>query len=253
MIKWKHKLALVALPALLLAGCRIGPIQVTVPTATPPPGAERVLVYKGPVTLSVDAGGFIPGTNVRYVGSTAEGAELRFGDLKAIKKVADSVDWEGTPAEGVRLDLHARVVRFSPQELNLAGTVQITVADPEPEPGEVGEEAPIHYTAPVAYNVARGETIPGTTITYVGEKEQGAELGGVEGYPYRKALDSIVWKGRLRPNVTLELNLRVVRYTEKDLQVTGLADLGLVKLSNSRDVLLSLRLMTPSQTALAAM
>lgn len=227
MITWRCKLALTGLLALALAGCQIGPIRVMLPSPTPPPGAERVLVYEGPVTLSVEAGEFMPGTNVRYVGSTEDGAELHFGDLKAIKKVADSVDWQGTPAEGVRLNLQTRVIRFSAQTLNLAGTAQITLLDPRPEPGAVGAEAPIRYSAPVAYSVARGDMIPGTTITYLGQTEQGAELGGVEGYPYRKALDSIAWEGRLRSNVTLELSVRVVRYTESDLQVTGLATLGI--------------------------
>ncbi len=227
MITLRCRFVLVGLVALVLAGCQLGPLKLLVPTPTPLPGAERVLIYEGPVTLSVEAGELIPGTDVRFVGSTEDGAELRFGDLKAIKKVADSVGWRGMPAEGVALELTTRVVRFTSQVLNLAGTVRVTVADPRPEPGEVSEEAPISYAAPVVYSVARGETIPGTTIIYVGKTAQGAELGGLAGYPYRKALDSLTWEGRLRSNVTLKLEARVVHYTDDELYLTGLAHLGI--------------------------
>ena len=75
----------------------------------------------------------------------------------------------------------------------------------------------------MAYNVARGKYIPGTLVKYLGKEKEGAHLEGVEGHPYRKIADSIVWEGKLRENVYLRLNLRVLFITEDTLRVGGMA------------------------------
>ena len=79
------------------------------------------------------------------------------------------------------------------------------------------------YYAPVAYGMAPGALIPGTLYSYVGTTEEGAELSGIEGYPYRKSGDSIIWNGKLRDGVYLKLNARVVQYDDKGLRVGGIA------------------------------
>mgnify|MGYP001136444779 CR=1 FL=1 len=73
--------------------------------------------------------------------------------------------------------------------------------------------------------VDRGQPIPGTPITYVGQTEDGAELGNVEGYPYRKLGDSIQWEGKLRDGIWLQLNARTAFVTEERLDIIGTADL----------------------------
>jgi hypothetical protein len=77
--------------------------------------------------------------------------------------------------------------------------------------------------APVAYTLKKGETIPGTLLTFKGKADEGAELGGTDDYPYRKVGDSIVWSGAIRENVWLELDVRVGIYTGQSLAVAGLA------------------------------
>ncbi len=81
----------------------------------------------------------------------------------------------------------------------------------------------MHHTVPVLYWVDRGKAIPGTTLTYQGKTDQGALLGGVEGYPYRKTADSILWEGRLRDRVWLQLEGRTGLFDDDRLQVLGLA------------------------------
>ena len=203
---------ILGLLTLAMRGCQGGP-----------PGA---LVYNAPVSYHIAPGEDVPGTTIRYVGSTDKGAELLIGRQKAYKKTADSVDWQGSLTEEVALDLAARVVRFSEETLHLAGTARITVKNPDPRAASLPSEAPLEYHAiPVASFVERGNRLPGTLIEYLGPTDKGAELGGVEGYPYRKTLDSIVWAGRLKEDLFLKLNVRVVRYGEKGLTVTGLASL----------------------------
>jgi hypothetical protein len=79
--------------------------------------------------------------------------------------------------------------------------------------------------APVAYTVQKNGAIPGTLLTYEGKTDEGAELGGMDDYPYRKSGDSIVWTGAIKENVWLQLDLRVGVYTEQTLAVAGLASL----------------------------
>jgi len=48
-------------------------------------------------------------------------------------------------------------------------------------------------------------------------------LGGIDGYPYRKLADSILWEGKLREGVFLRLNVRVLLISDDSLRVGGMA------------------------------
>jgi hypothetical protein len=121
------------------------------------------------------------------------------------------------------MDLALRVIWSTEQTLHSAGTVALTVRNPSPTETPIATESEFRYAVPVMYWVYEGDTIPGTGITYVGRTEQGAELGGVEGYPFRKGADSILWEGKLREDVWLKLDLRTGIYDDNRLQVAGLA------------------------------
>lgn len=212
--------------AILTVGCQIGPVKLTL--ETPTPGSPGELVYNAPIGLSVDVGSFVPGTDIKYVGSSDKGAQILIGDQIAYKQRADSIDWRGSPVADVDLEINSRVAWFNEQALNVAGTARIVVKNVVPQAAPVGN-APIEYRAPVGYSIPRGGFIPGTRISYVGSTEdQGAELGGVEGWPYRQMVDSILWEGKLKDNVTLRLDVRVVRFDEESLEVGGLATIGIV-------------------------
>lgn len=86
----------------------------------------------------------------------------------------------------MRLTLALRVVWYDEDGLQAVGTVELAVQAPQPLPMPARKEGPLHYTVPILYWVNRDEAIPGTTVTYQGKMDQGALLGGVEGYPYRK-------------------------------------------------------------------
>jgi hypothetical protein len=109
------------------------------------------------------------------------------------------------------------------------GTGQVVVRQPAPQPAFIQNDWPLKFTnAPVTYGVARNEYIPGTTIEYLGKEEEGAHLGGIDGYPYRKGADSILWDGKLREKVYLRLNVRVLYIGEDSLRVGGTADIWIV-------------------------
>jgi hypothetical protein len=73
-----------------------------------------------------------------------------------------------------------------------------------------------------------GQTIPGTTLVYAGETDQGAAFSGTAQYPYRALGDSLIWLGQLRGNVYVRHNLRVVTYSANSLTLGGTAEIWVV-------------------------
>jgi len=192
------------------------------------PSPQGALVYAGPSEQSIPAGDFLPGTEIQYVRMTEEGAELLIEGQRAVKKKGDSLDWDGHPLPGVTLTLRQRIVWFTEEKLHVAGAARLTIREPQPTPISFPEDLPVIYKLPVSYNVKRGERIPGTTIGYVGSTEKGAELDGIEGYPYRRIADSILWEGKLLEGAFLKLTIRVAFFNDEQLQVVGLATIGLI-------------------------
>jgi hypothetical protein len=187
------------------------------------------LAYTAPVEISVKAGENLPGTNVRYVGKSEKGAEVLIAGQHAFKQQGDSLDWKGNPVEGASVELSLRILRFTEDTLHLLGTGKVVVRQPDPQPALIQTDWPLKFgNAPVTYGVARNEYIPGTTVEYLGKEEEGAHLGGIDGYPYRKGADSILWEGRLREKVYLRLNVRVLYIGGNSLRVGGTADIWIV-------------------------
>jgi len=187
------------------------------------------LTYTAPVEISVKAGENLPGTSIRYVGQSEKGAEILIAGQHALKQKGDSLDWKGDPVEGASVDLSLRVLWFTEEALHLVGTGTVVVRQPSPQPAFIETEWPLKFiNAPVTYGVARNEYIPGTTIEYLGKEEEGAHLGGIDGYPYRKGADSILWEGKLREKVYLQLNVRVLYIGEDALRVGGTANIWIV-------------------------
>jgi hypothetical protein len=180
--------------------------------------------YTGPVEIGIDRGQFLPGTDVMYLAKSEEGAQVSIGGQQASKRIGDSLDWKGDMRSGVAVDESLRVVLITEATLHTAGTVRIDVTSPTPQTEPADESAPVHFKVPVAYQVARGNAIPGTVITYLGKTDQGAHLGNVEGYAYRQVGDSIAWAGRLREGVWISLVLRTALVRDNNLDVVGTAD-----------------------------
>ena len=188
-------------------------------------GEQGELRYAGPVEIGIVRGELLPGTDIQYLGKVADGAQVSIRGEQALKKTGDSLNWEGDLMDGVAVDLELRVAVITEEELHVVGTVQMTVADPDPRPEPVNSGAPVRYKVPVAYRVEKGQAIPGSVVTYLGKADDGARLGNVEGYAYRQPGDSIVWEGKVRDRVWIELDLRTVLFTDDALSVAGTAEL----------------------------
>ena len=183
------------------------------------------LIYKLPTTLTVHVGAELPGTGIRYERMGKEGAEVTVEGQQALKRKGDSLDWSGSPIPGVSIDLKQRVVWYTEEDLRLVGTAKIVIDGVNPQPATVSSTSPVKYTGPVVYSVARGTPIPGSTVTFEERSTDGAKLGGIQGYPYRKAGDSILWEGTLRDGVHIRLDIRVLQFDSKTLRVGGLVTL----------------------------
>jgi hypothetical protein len=201
------------LAAMLTAGC---PAEVPAPEGAP-------LVYAGPTEVRLAPGETLQPTDIVFLGAQDKRGEFIISDFKATRQIGDSVDWDGEPLPGVRLRLRLRVIWFRDEGVYLAGTVRAEVSDVQPASGRLDQKSAVAYRVPVSYQVPKGKLIPGTTWGYARPTERGAELTGLDEYPYRKVADSILWEGRLQPDIGLALNLRVIYYDEQALQVAGIA------------------------------
>ena len=214
---WRLALSVLALSLLLpgLVGCLRSPTAAQTSTLT----------YEGPQTYTLKPGNPLPGTNIRYMRQSSEGAEFIIGGQRAVKQKADSLNWSGSPTEGVKLDLRLRIVWFTQDALYAAGTARLTVSGITPQAAEVSTDAPLAYQMPVTYALQVGDAVPGTTLTYEGQTADGAKFAGVEGYPYRQPGDSVSWQGKLRPNVAVREDLRLLHYDERSARLVGMAHL----------------------------
>ena len=183
------------------------------------------LSYSLPTAITVAKGKAVPGTDIIYEGMGNDAVTMLIKGQRAIKRKGDSLDWSGNQADGVAVKLTLRIAWFSEQEVNLVGVAKITLDGVNPQAGAISTTSPIKYAGPVAYSVNKDQRIPGSTVSYIGHSDEGAQLGNVQDYPYRKGGDSILWEGTLRPGVFVRLELRVAQYDDKALRLAGLATL----------------------------
>lgn len=218
---WHRALLVLSfLVGLGLAACSAIPFA---PSTPPPP---NTLVYDAPTSLTVKNGTVLPGTPIGYGGKTQTGAaKVLISGQVAAKQIGDSMDWQGTPVPNTNLTLNMRVVSFDNQAVNFVGTAHLELTKVSAQ--AVGTQAPtrLEFNAPVTYSLNKGDMIPGSKISYLGLSNDGAQFGGIEGYSYRKTLDSLQYTGRLNPKVTLKLDLRILNYSETSAVLGGAANI----------------------------
>jgi len=185
--------------------------------------------YSTAFERSIPVGQSLPGTDIKYLGKTEQGAQMSIGGQTTLKRTLDSLTWHGEPTPGVNVDYNLRIVVFDDKVLQAGGTAKVVIANVQAQavPASSLPKDALTFKGVVNYSVPQGKTIPGTTITYDGRTPDGAKLGGIEGYAFRKEADSIAWFGKLSDKCFLQLDLRLVIYTDGAMQVTGTATLYL--------------------------
>jgi hypothetical protein len=204
------------------------PQLVDLPIQQTPAGAIN---FNGPTERQINVGDRIPGTNMVLAAMTPDGAEFEIGGLRAIRRIGDSLDFDGPwpGVEDANYSLRLRLYFVGEESVRAAGVHQLVIFNVQPlvDPTIVLGEETVRF--PFTVGVAAGETITGTMLQYLGSAEEGGQLGGLaEGeYPYRRVGDSIVWRGRVRSDIAAEFNLRMLFYTAEQARVGGLVTLDL--------------------------
>jgi hypothetical protein len=203
--------------ALLLGGC-LSHVDA---------GPNR-LTFSLPTTLSIDRGSTLMGTGILYDSPGNGGVYMIVDGQRALKRKGDSLSWSGSFIPETFTELDLRLVWNTEEKVDVVGTAQVVINSASPQVSNIVTSSPISFSGPVAYGIAKDSYIPGTTLTYLGEGESGAELGGLYNeYPYRQIGDSILWEGQLRAGVFLRMELRTVQFDRRGLRVAGVATLWL--------------------------
>lgn len=188
------------------------------------------IVFAGPTERQIGVGERIPGTDIELTGISEDGAEFRIAGLRSVRALGDSLDFDGNwpGIDGVAYSLRLRIYRIGDNSVRAAGVHRVVVENIQPVAQPVSLTG-VTLKAPYVTSAAAGEILHGLTYRYVGRDDRGAELAGLatDEYPYRKTGDSIRWEGRLRPDIPVKYELRVLFYGENTLQVGGIVTLGL--------------------------
>jgi hypothetical protein len=189
------------------------------------PGA---LVLRGPIERRIRVGERIPGTDIVLRSMNEDGAVFEIDGMQSVRTYADSLDFDGgwPDIDGVTYNVRLRLYQLGRDSVRAAGVHQLQIRNAAPTPLAEGASLRtdgVELRFPVTWGVNRGETIPGTTLTYVGAHERGGEIGGLgEGvYPYHKGGDSIRWRGQLRADIQADFQLRMLTYGEESARVGG--------------------------------
>lgn len=191
---------------------------------------EDTLVLAGPTERRIGLGERLFGTDIELVALGDEGAEFRINGLRTIRKVGDSLDFDGgwPGLNGVSYTLRLRLYLLGGDSVRAAGVQRLVVDNvaPQAAPVNLGES-----TLAIPYSGSAGldSTLKGLTYGYAGLGDRGAEIIGldVDEFPFRKIGDSLVWEGLLRPDLPVRYSLRVLFYNESLIQVAGVATVAL--------------------------
>jgi hypothetical protein len=212
--------------ALFLMGCSQLPFRRGTTVTTPVPLGDSLnftTVYRA----NLEPGMAIPGTHLYYVGPHDGGFAVMINGQPTVKQKGDSFNWDGVIAPGVFADYNLRIVTALLGQPFAAGTVNLSILFPFPVdlPTLDTTAFPLSFSGIlVQHQVVVMGAVPGTTLTYLGGSEQGAEFT-VSGYRYRADGDSLVWTGQLRENVIARYNLRVGVINPTSVRVGGTVDL----------------------------
>jgi hypothetical protein len=212
----------IAVAVIAASGCNLIPSVPGSATSAP-----NTLNYDAPVSLVVKLNSTLPGTPIKYAGKSASGsAQVLISNQLAPKQVGDTLDWQGVPVPNVNVKLNTRVASFDDQSITLVGTARVDIADVAIKPsGTPPTNAMMEFNAPVTYSISKNEFVPGSNIAYGGSTSDGAKFLGVDGYAYRKTLDSLQYFGRLNSKVSLKLDLRVLSFSDAGVVLGGTANI----------------------------
>lgn len=225
--------AFVLLLALASIACAFLPDEES-PTPMPtsaPTLPDNVIGFLVPLyNTTLEPGERVPGTQMSYIGQNGDTYNVSIDGLQVAKRIGDSFTWRGIVAPGVMARYNLRLSpTFVSDSLLVGGPVELLVFNPiavELSNTDATSGAVLHYdNMAVDFSVPKGGNVPGTSLVFEGQTEQGAQLSGTTGFPFRAMGDSLIWIGRLRGNIIVRYNLRTSAISDESLRLIGTADL----------------------------
>lgn len=207
------------------------------PAATVTPIGDYLTLEIPAFTGSLAPGESVGGARLEYLGKSPDGGyRVTIDGQEVVKRSGDSLIWSGVIGPGVLATMNLRVTTSLLGELPVAGSVKLNILFPEVLELTAVPQLPAarHFSNIVInYSVPAGQTIPGTTLVYDGLTQQAgidvAQISNSDRQTYHAVGDSLVWAGKLRDNVYLRYNLRIISFNENSVQVGGLAEIWIEK------------------------
>lgn len=205
-------------------------IEDTTPNAPNPTPVGDVVHFRVPIySTTLNPGDTVPATQMTYSGREGDVYNVTIDGLSAAKRVGDSFSWRGVIGPGVIAKYNLRLSpTFLTDDLLVGGPLELWVLNPLAVELPVGVDqmpSAVHYSnIAVDYTVPKGGQVPGTSLIFEGETDQGAQLSGTSGHPYRLQGDSLIWAGRLRGNVNIRYSLRLTSVNEDSIRLLGTAE-----------------------------
>ncbi len=207
------------------------------PAATATPVGDYLTLEIPAFTGSLVPGELVGGAQLEYLGKSPDGSyRVTIDGQEVVKRAGDSLIWSGVIGPGVLATLNLRVTTSLLGELPVAGSVTLYILYPEVLELTAVPQLPDarHFSNIVInYSVPAGQKIPGTTLVYDGLTQQAgidlAQISNSGRQTYYAAGDSLVWAGKLRDNVYVRYNLRIISFNENSIQIGGLADIWIEK------------------------
>lgn len=208
-------------------------------TAPPPTPVGNFLTYTiipPAFTVGLNPGDHVPGAPLQYIGQEADAYRVRIGDQEALKRIGDSFAWSGIIAPGVFADYNLRLTTALLGPLPVTGGVKFTILDWQPLEATTLPDLSdaLHFSAILLdHNIGAGQTMPASTLRYDGVYIQGnsrfAQFSGLSAHPYYAQGDSLIWMGRLRANIFVRYNLRLISFDENRALLGGAAELWILE------------------------
>src|SRR5512136_1587466 len=116
--------------------------------------------YSTAFERAIPAGQSLPGTDIKYIGKTEQGAQMSIGGQAALKRTLDSLTWHGEPVPGVSVDYDLRIISFDDKLLQTGGTAKVVVSNVKAQavsPASLPQDA-LTFKGVVTYSVPKGKT-----------------------------------------------------------------------------------------------
>ena len=198
-------------------------MDLTLPDITTPPGAIN---FNGPTAVNVGVGETIPGTDIKLSAVNSDGAEFEIAGLRSLRKIGDSLDFDGSWPQlpDVSYTLRLRIFYVGSESVRAAGVHRLLIPNVAPQVA-TGNQQLGGFQLKFSFldNVNLNEAIAGTTLVYAGEDSRGGIINGLpQGtYNYFKVGDSLSWIGLVRNGIGAQYDLRMIFYTASNAQLGG--------------------------------